>query len=101
MPEIEGNIAPLVEALLNPISILEAYSSLDIVLADSQQLESLNDIVAKPVVIVPLYLSSLILTLLGEALNKVSSHQLLAVAPQSVSYKIKKIAHTIKHPKRE
>ena len=51
MPKKQRHVAPLVKAPLNPISILEAYSFLDIVIADSQQLESISDIVEKPVVI--------------------------------------------------
>ena len=50
-------------------------------LAYGEQFERLDDIVAKPMVILPLYLPSLVFTLLGEALGQMPAHQLLAIAP--------------------
>ena len=95
MSEIEGNVAPLVKAPLNPICILEAYSSLDIVLADSQQLDCLYDLVAKPMIILSFNLPALVLTLLGKALRQMLAHQFLAVAPQPIGNDIEEIAHAV------
>ena len=101
MTDIEHTRLASFKIVVHEFNVLEYHAPPDIRFTDGEHLDTLNQIIAEPVVESPFNLSDFIVRLLWERCGEVSSHHFTSIAYHVVNEQIEAIGDDIMNPHRQ